>query len=611
MSNSFLVQLLTLIRNLGPLSILRNLNYKISKKNKFSRLRRIKYKKPVGPFFSILQEFEEHINLYNNSWENKQTYFSWYVNKTSSIPDWNKLCLSGENFNDQEKDWHKIQINKPHKDIKQVWEASRMDWLITFSQKIYLGDKKYVAKINDWLEDWISSNPPYKGPNWTCSQEASIRIINFCLASCILKNEYKLNKGSIDFIKMHLERILPSMSYSISQQNNHATTEAAALFIGGLFLKNNDVKGSKDFVNIGKKILEERVSTLISSNGVFSQYSTNYQRMLIDTLTICEYWRAHFNEQKFTKGFYTQSIKSINWLAILVNDTNGHVPNLGSNDGSMLLPLIGNDYYRDFRLSVEFASRIFLEESVYEENESFLSFFAWLRLDMPKNKQSTSSSTRIASDGFLLIKSNSSLALLRYPDFKFRPCQEDILHFDLWINNKNILRDAGTYTYLRNNDNDYFTSSEGHNTVKFDDSDQMPRIGKFLYGKWPKSIETKLDITTINPASFVASYKDSNSNFHARSISFDEKLIIIDDRLEGNFQHGKLRWRLEPGEWKLDGNSIYKDNIKIEIIGINNFEEMIIKSGWESKFYMHKTEIPVLEVSFKGKNLIRTQVDWS
>ena len=41
---------------------------------------------------------------------------------------------------------------------------------------------------------------------------------------------------------------------------------------------------------------------------------------------------------------------------------------------------------------------------------------------------------------------------------------------------------------------------------------------------------------------------------------------------------------------------------------------MIIKSGWESKFYMHKSEIPVLEVSFKGnkgKNLIRTQVDWS
>ena len=30
--------------------------------------------------------------------------------------------------------------------------------------------------------------------------------------------------------------------------------------------------------------------------------------------------------------------------------------------------------------------------------------------------------------------------------------------------------------------------------------------------------------------------------------------------------------------------------------------------------YMHKSEIPVLEVSFKsdeGKNLIRTQVDWS
>ena len=189
MSNSFLLQLLALIRNIGLLNILRNINYKISKRNKFSRLRRIKYKKPIGPFFSDFQKFEQHIPLYNNSWENKQTYFSWHVKDTSSIPDWNQLCLSGEYFNDQEKNWYQIEINKPHKDIKQVWEASRMDWLITFSQKIYLGDKKYEKKINDWLDDWIDSNPPYKGPNWTCSQEASIRIINFCLASGILKNE--------------------------------------------------------------------------------------------------------------------------------------------------------------------------------------------------------------------------------------------------------------------------------------------------------------------------------------------------------------------------------------------------------------------------------------
>ena len=239
MRNIHLIQFLILIRRLGLRNILRNLNYRISKKYKFSKLRRIKHESPVGPFFSDLKNFEGSINLYNNSWENKQTYFSWYIKNTSSIPNWNELCIAGVPFGDQKKDWHQIEINKSDKDIKEVWEASRMDWLITFSQKIYLGDITYIEKINEWLSDWISSNPAYKGPNWTCSQEASIRIINFCLASNILKKDYELNNSSIDFINMHLKRILPSLEYSISQQNNHATTEAAALFIGGLFLKNN------------------------------------------------------------------------------------------------------------------------------------------------------------------------------------------------------------------------------------------------------------------------------------------------------------------------------------------------------------------------------------
>ena len=103
---------------------------------------------------------------------------------------------------------------------------------------------------------------------------------------------------------MHLKRILPSLSYSLSQDNNHATTEAAALYIGGLLLKHNGKESSRRYINLGKRTLEERALRLISDSGVFSQYSTNYQRMLIDTLSLVEIWRTQFKEIEFTQGFY-------------------------------------------------------------------------------------------------------------------------------------------------------------------------------------------------------------------------------------------------------------------------------------------------------------------
>lgn len=51
----------------------------------------------------------------------------------------------------------------------------------------------------------------------------------------------------------------------------------------------------------------------------------------------------------------------------------------------------------------------------------------------------------------------------------------------------NILRDAGTYSYnCQKPWQDYFKSLAAHNTIRFDDHEQMPKISRFLNGKWPR-----------------------------------------------------------------------------------------------------------------------------
>ena len=66
--------------------------------------------------------------------------------------------------------------------------------------------------------------------------------------------------------------------------------------------------------------------------------------------------------------------------------------------------------------------------------------------------------------------------------FRFRPSQADAMHVDLWVKDQNLLSDAGTYSY--NTDArwlKYFPGTQSHNTVQFDDRDQMPRLGRFLF----------------------------------------------------------------------------------------------------------------------------------
>ena len=90
--------------------------------------------------------------------------------------------------------------------------------------------------------------------------------------------------------------------------------------------------------------------------------------------------------------------------------------------------------------------------------------------------------------GYHVLRAGPALGVLRYPRFRFRPSQADALHFDLWLGDRNLLRDAGTFSY---NDpearEDFFAGTAAHNTVQFDDRDQMPRLGRFLFADWLKA----------------------------------------------------------------------------------------------------------------------------
>lgn len=514
-------------------------------------------------------------------------------------PQWHTSVLSGCAA-DASKSWFQLPDFDPQVgDIKGVWEASRFDWVIALAQHAANDSVELLERLNAWLEDWWQQNPPYKGPNWKCGQEASIRVMHLLMAARILDQVEAPQPALRWAIQVHLERIAPTLAYALAQDNNHGTSEAAALFIGGTWLKQAGVSGGEGYSRLGRKWLENRARRLIMQDGSFSQYSVNYHRVMLDTYTWAELWRRVVGEPPFTDELYRKLKLATDWLANMVMSDQGDAPNLGANDGARLIPLTDTDY-RDFRPSVQLASTVFHQAAAYEEPGDYDLPLRWLNLEKPQVVRDVRASKDYAAGGFAVLRNQRAAVLFRYPVFKFRPSQCDLLHVDLWVDSVNVLRDAGTYSY-NSGDNwqDYFGSTAAHNTVQFDGRDQMPKLSRFLYGAWPK-LRHKQPLAAVDGALHCeAAFKDWQGAEHRRAVTLEARRLVVMDRIKGFKSHAVLRWRLAPGEWKLTSEGVQGPRgVLIQVKAADGVvPELRLAEGRESRYYSQMEPLPVLEVT--------------
>src|SRR5690606_6981941 len=350
--------------SIGPANIFRVAHYRLSLRFGLHPAQRLGAEIVRGPFFINFESARHGLQgahgVLGQCCSGLYTY-------DSAIPDWHASLVSGKRISGIERDWWKIPDFDPAVgDIKLIWEASRFDWVLAFAQHANAGDVVSLARLNTWLADWCAQNAPYKGPNWKCGQEASIRVMHLAMAALLLGQISNTAPSLLELVRLHLQRIESTLRYAIAQDNNHGTSEAAALFIGGSWLAAQGVRNGKRWQQLGRKWLENRAGRLIGKDGSFSQYSLNYHRVMLDTFCMVEIWRQRQTLQRFSPRWYARSLAATRWLHTMVNAENGDGPNLGANDGARLLPLTDTDY-RDFRPSVQLAMALFANTRVYEE----------------------------------------------------------------------------------------------------------------------------------------------------------------------------------------------------------------------------------------------------
>ena len=530
-------------------------------------------------------------------------------------PDWARSVLSGKTLPDPACHWTRIpDFELSGGDVKGYWESARFDgllvlalgWLVTKREDIRQG-------IDAWLKSWAAENPANQGIQWKCGQETAIRLMQLLLTAELLHRFGGVRAMSSlhQLIAEHCQRISRTMLYAIGQDNNHGTSEAAALFAAGTYLAartaNHLARDGSDWSTSGRQWLENRLRRLVLNDGSFSQHSTNYHRLMLDTCSFAETWRGWFHEPPFSAQFYSRARAATAWLTEFTDAECGDAPNLGANDGARIFVLHALPY-RDFRPSVQWASRIFDYKLVFAAgpwNEPL----EWLALDRPPQHALHCESRLMADGGYAKLANGNSWLILRLPTYRFRPSQSDALHVDLWISGRNLVRDAGSYSYnAKGHWLQYFGGVGSHSTVQFDDRDQMPRLSRFLFGEWLTIHDLEFDSTHGRCG---ASYRDFRGAAHRRKIHLTEDTCVVNDTISGFERSAVLRWRLAPGDWFQTENGARCSFASVSVVASGSILRSELCVGYESTHYARTSTLPVLEVEVRAPTTLKTEIRWN
>ena len=434
----------------------------------------------------------------------------------------------------------------PIRDIKFIWEPARFGWAYTLGRAYYLNQNEaYAEAFWKYFEQFSGANPPNMGPHWMNGQEVSIRLMALVWAGQVFEtaaaSSVERRAHIADFIALHAVRIPPTLVYARAQNNNHLVTEAAGLYTAGLALP--DHPDAPKWRALGWRWLNWAFRHQISSYGEYIQHSTNYHRVMLQSAL----WVDAIKDVDWPRLTQQSLGRATHWLFSLLDPASGRTPNLGANDGALILPLAITPF-NDFRPTVQAAARAFLRfqmpGGVWDEMS------LWLGLDA--HEKAYESSLYLADH----LRGPDSWAYLRATQFPSRLGHMDQLHLDLWWHGLNVAQDAGTYLYNADPlwDNPLVTSCV-HNTVTVDGRDQMTRGGRFMTLDWfPVYSKSVVPIDESVLGQVVAYHDGYPGVHHERTVTVyvDERWIIEDKLISDEPHTYRLHWLLPDWEWKAE-----------------------------------------------------------
>lgn len=535
-----------------------------------------------------------------------------YGAKWVTVKDWHTHPETGYRYG-QTVHWSEIpDFSAEAGDIKYVWEKGRFTFLFDLIRYDHHFQFDAAETVFGEIESWIKANPVNQGPHWRCSQEISLRVLNWTFALQYFKNSQQLTPGRLHLILnsiwRQMQHVEKNIDFSrIAVRNNHALTETLALYLVGLlypFFPESEVWRLK-----GKRWFEEEIAYQVYDDGSYLQFSMNYHRVVVQLMT----WAiglARCNGEKWSDMTYAKARKSLDFLMAFQNRGNGWLPNYGTNDGALFFPMSGS-HFRDFRPQIGALASLLNLDPGYPEG-SWDEDKWWISGRDQAVKPSGVSKVPVSgrsfdSGGYFTLSDSNTFTFIRCGSYRHRPFQADNLHLDITVDGVNILRDAGTYGYNTDSEiRDFFTGSEGHNTVKVGRFEQMTRGPRFIWTDWIKKAQgswTKVGHDHVFTGSFQGFCRAGKGIVHLRKVRKYSGVEhwTIEDELQGLPAQLPIHQMWHPEDnffssftlraWDKEGNALIPEK----------------RVGWYSELYGQKVEAPYyVFTAYNG--CIRTEI---
>ena len=139
----------------------------------------------------------------------------------------------------------------------------------------------------------------------------------------------------------------------------------------------------------------------------------------------------------------------------------------------------------------------------------------------------------------------------------------------------------------------------------------MPRLGRFLFGDWLKTSSIEPLVEDVGETHFGAGYRDRYTAGHRRHISLSASRLLVIDKVEGFARKAVLRWRLAPGDWRLEGGCVVNGIQMLSVRASVPIVRCESVEGWESRHYLEKTPVPVLEIEVRQPGTLTTDYRWA
>lgn len=456
-------------------------------------------------------------------------------------------------------------------DCKFVWELNRHLHFVTLAQAYALtGEMRYAQAIARHVRSWVESCPRDRGINWSSSNEAGLRLMNWSVAWQLLGGvDAPIFDGhpgrqlrglwlrsvyeQAQFIRSHFSRF--------SSANNHLIGEAAGLFVAAVTWPH--WREAAQWRDEARAILEAEVVKQNAADGVNLEQAFSYQQYELDLLLL-PFLAARANAVPLQPAYGERLRPMLEFLAAVM-DAGHHVPMVGDSDDGCVVRFVPRESdpqgpFCRYRSVLATGALLFDSPALKAKAGALDDKTRWLLGEnadpdyaaLPPPDSLVPARRAFPEGGYYILGAGfggadeirlvADAGPLGYEAIAAHG-HADALAFTLSVGGHEYLVDPGTYAYhTKPAWRAYFRGTSAHNTVRIDGLDQSQSGGNFLWLR-----QARATCTRWSPGSDRDVFEGRHDGYeglpdpvrHKRRIVLDKEArrIVVEDTLEMLGEH--------------------------------------------------------------------------